>query len=359
MTSTVGCWLRSRDCGEPRCGVTPKVGCQTGKTIGTDNTLVVDNPASVTQNTVRTRLAELVETYQRLLARGLTKAEITALVRSRQLVRLRRGAFVPPGPPGSPEARHLELLAATVPTLAADSVVSHISAGVLHEVPVPFGELHKVHVTRSVSGRITKHVHRHQGRLPAESLVDIKGYAVTSLPRTAADLARWLAYADGVAVLDATLRRGLSRAELEDHVRAAARRPGNERARRAVAFANPLAESAGESRSRVLMTELGLPEPVLQQEFRNANGEVDARVDFDWPELGACGEYDGRLKYGRLLRPGQSLEDVILFEKQREQVLRDHGRWMIRWSDTELQNPKLFHRVVSTGLAYGSKARRS
>lgn len=293
-----------------------------------------------------------------MLARGLTRTEIAALVRSRQLVRLRRGAFVAPGRPQSPESRHHELIAATLPCLATESVLSHASAAVLHELPVPPAALTGVHITRPAKGRITKHTHRHEGFLPSGSVAQVKGYAVTSLARTASDLARWLPYADAVAVLDAALRRGLDRDELQEQVQAAARRPGNERARRAMAFADPLAESPGESRSRVRLAELGLPTPALQQEFRNGHGEVDARVDFDWADFGACGEYDGKTKYGRLLRPGQSVEDVVMSEKKREGVLRGHGRWTIRWSEDELKDPKQIYRLIKTGLTLGLRGNR-
>lgn len=121
--------------------------------------------------------------------------------------------------------------------------LSHASASALHDLPVPPDALDRVHVTRAAKGRITKHTHRHEGLLAEESVVRVKGYAVTSLARTAADLARWLAYADAVAVMDAALRLGLGQPELEKELTAAARRPGNERARKAAAFANPLAES--------------------------------------------------------------------------------------------------------------------
>ena len=34
-----------------------------------------------------------------------------------------------------------------------------------------------------------------------------------------------------------------------------------------------------------------------------------ARPDFWWEERGLAGEFDGMVKYGRLLRPGQSVEE--------------------------------------------------
>lgn len=81
-------------------------------------------------------------------------------------------------------------------------------------------------------------------------------------------------------------------------------RPG--RARQAIAFADARTESVGESRSRVAMHEAGLPAPDFQIEVRSGvTGAQVARSDFGWHERRTVGEFDGFVKYGRLLRPGQ------------------------------------------------------
>lgn len=260
--------------------------------------------------------------------------------------------------PVTPEARHLELIEATLPLLDSMSVLSHASAAVLHGLPVPIHALTHVHVTRDSGGRRSRHTYRHRARVPEDAVVEIGGRAVTSRARTVVDLGRSLDYPDGVAVVDAALRMGVPRDDLSRELDRANRRPGNARARRAVDFGDGLAESPGESRSRVLMHGLGLPVPTLQREFCNDLGEVDARVDFDWAEYGACGEFDGEVKYGRLLRPGQTLGQTIRYEKQREERLRQHGRWTIRWSEAELREPESFRRIVESGLTYGLRGRR-
>jgi hypothetical protein len=71
-----------------------------------------------------------------------------------------------------------------------------------------------------------------------------------------------------------------------------------------------------------------LPVPILQHRFEIAGG---ARVDFWWPEHGTVGEFDGRVKYGRLLRPGQDPAEVLWEEKRREDALRDTGASVVRW----------------------------
>jgi hypothetical protein len=40
---------------------------------------------------------------------------------------------------------------------------------------------------------------------------------------------------------------------------------------------------------------------VLQYEVRDARGELRGVCDWCWPERNTMGEFDGRVKYGRLL----------------------------------------------------------
>jgi hypothetical protein len=110
------------------------------------------------------------------------------------------------------------------------------------------------------------------------------------------------------------------------------RRPGTRGARRAIGFADGLSESVGESRSRVAIAAAGLPVPVLQWEVHAAaGGRFVGRVDFGWPELTVVGEFDGLIKYGRALRPGQDPAEVLVAEKLREDALRDEGLGVVRW----------------------------
>ncbi|WP_432560247.1 hypothetical protein [Granulicoccus sp. GXG6511] len=164
------------------------------------------------------------------------------------------------------------------------------------------------------------------------------------------DCARLLPYADAVAVVDAALRQGIDRDALIEELDLGRRRPGNVLARQAVNFGDARAESAGESRSRVVIAQLGLPMPDLQREFFNHKGEVEARVDFDWEDYGMCGEFDGEAKYGRLRRAELSVEEVVLFEKQREERLREHGRWTVRWVNATVKQPELLRRVIENGF---------
>jgi hypothetical protein len=96
-------------------------------------------------------------------------------------------------------------------------------------------------------------------------------------------------------------------------------------------FLDARSESVGESVSRVRMHQDGIPAPDLQHEILGPHGEVIARVDFYWREQRLAGEFDGKVKYGRLLKPGQSIEDVLFDEKVREDRIRDEDHGVTRW----------------------------
>jgi hypothetical protein len=98
----------------------------------------------------------------------------------------------------------------------------------------------------------------------------------------------------------------------------------------------PGAQSVGESRSRFLFFEQHLPEPTLQFKVYDDDGNLVGITDFAWPQFRLLGEFDGMIKYGPLLKPGQSPADALTNEKNREDRLREVTGWnLIRliWAD--------------------------
>jgi hypothetical protein len=101
-------------------------------------------------------------------------------------------------------------------------------------------------------------------------------------------------------------------------------------------MADGKADGPGESRGRWLFRASGLPAPILQYEVLRADGTIVGVSDWAWREYGLLGEFDGRVKYGRLLKPGESAGDAVFREKRREDELREVTGWpMFRliWSD--------------------------
>jgi hypothetical protein len=280
-----------------------------------------------------------------LLAAGFSDDEMRRLVRNGRLTPVRRGVYVQGGLPDDVLGRHALQIAAAMGELAGDAVVSHISAAVLHGLRIWGVRLGPVHVTRRRPGGGRRGVlaHVHVAALEPAEITTIAGLPVTSLARTVADLARMLPFEQAVVVADAAMfyKRPdrVDPADLVAALEASPRRPGTRAARRAISFANGLSESVGESRSRVAIAAAGLPMPLLQWEVRaSTSGAFIGRVDFGWPELRTVGEFDGLVKYGRTLRPGQDVAEVLVAEKLREDALRAEDKSVVRWMWRDLTN---------------------
>ena len=305
-------------------------------------------------------------TTKELKAKGLRPHEIRAEVAAGRLVQVRRSVYrvsaADEQPPAEPESRsaaeleHLQQIEATLPRLRPGACLSHLSAAVAHGLPVPDKLLGPVHVTRSGSGgKVGSSLHLHRSSVPAEHIVETDQGPMTSLAWTVVDLARTLPPIHAVAAIDHALAQGLDRAvalELLDAHRAR----GNVPAREVLRFADPNSESVGESHSRWLMHELGLPAPRLQVMLVNEDGEYVARPDFLWEDCRLVGEFDGRIKYGRLLKPGQNISEVILAEKQREEAIRRLGYWLIRWTWADLDDRQAFRALITRGRRMGGRA---
>jgi len=275
-----------------------------------------------------------------LLAAGYTDRELRRWLRVGELALLRRGNYVPgAGPPEPGHARHRVLIQAAFGQLGEGVVASHISAAVIHGLPTWSVPLDRVHVTRHrrSGGRRHRLVHVRTAQLHPDEVVQVSGIPVTSVARTIVDLARITSFESAVVTADAALGAGLvAPEELADTVRRMRRWPGSPAARRALRFADGRSESVGESRSRVAIARAGLLAPVLQWRVREDNGRPVARVDFGWPERNTVGEFDGKIKYGRLVQSGQSPADVVFEEKRREDELRAQGLTVVRWTWEDL-----------------------
>lgn len=282
----------------------------------------------------------VVRFRRELLACGYRSAEVRRLRASGTVVPLRPGAYADSGDErlSTPVQRHALLVRATVAQLGPDLVASHVSAALLLGIDVWAVALDRVHVTRpgSSGGRRSRHLQVHVTALEPDEIVSVDGLQLTGPARTVADLLRSLPFEKALVVADSALHRHLvTRAEIATALARAPRRHGTAAALRVLACADGRAESPGESRSRARMREAGLPPPELQVPVLGADGRALGRVDFGWP--GVVGEFDGRVKYGRLLRPGQEPGDAVFAEKVREDAIRDTGLRVVRWTWPELE----------------------
>ena len=71
------------------------------------------------------------------------------------------------------------------------------------------------------------------------------------------------------------------------------------------------AQTPGESVTRVQFHRYGIPMPVLQYYLVDRHGSLVGISDFYWEEHRHLGEFDGKIKYQKLLRPGETASECV------------------------------------------------
>lgn len=216
--------------------------------------------------------------------------------------------------------------------------LSHTSAAVDHGLLMHGHDLSLLHVTRldGGAGRTDAGVVHHEGFCTDDDIMEVDGLLLVKPVRAALETASLGASDSALVVLDSVLHNGGCRAELEATYDLLGHWPRMRRLQIPVRMADGRAESVGESLARQLCWAHGVPSPELQFEVRDAEGMLVGTTDFAWPDDGLLGEFDGKVKYGRLLRAGESPADAVFREKVREDRLREALQWgMVRlvWAD--------------------------
>ncbi len=175
--------------------------------------------------------------------------------------------------------------------LGEHTVFSHFTAGRLHDLPVPDEALLHISIEGDVEPRMEGLVAHRPKTVERYGLVD--GLWVTSPARTYLDLAAHLDLPGLVAFGDAAWRRTGTVEDIRAVVAAGGGRRGIRLARTALKLLDPRAESAMESRLRVLLILAGLPRPTVQLQFFDEFGREVARVDLAFPEWLVAVEYEG------------------------------------------------------------------
>lgn len=286
------------------------------------------------------------------------------------LLRIRRGVYLAVSAwPETADQQHLMRARAE---LAAnpEAVLSHGTAALAWSLPTPGFERWEdgaVSVTlpsgrgfRPSTGRVVHHV----AELPrAEVRRDPEGYRLTSVARTAVDLAAGRELPQQLVLLDAAARilcgSYVSGPRRRDYTNPALVRAARDElqgaaiARRrtgllpAVELTQPARESAAESLSAGYFSLAGLPLPEFQPGIATPTGI--AYPDCLWRGFGAkgrgvIGECDGAVKY--------SDARVYVEEKEREQLLRDLDFDVVRWLAKEIMlTPQVV--VARVGRALG------
>lgn len=274
------------------------------------------------------------------LAEGLDDRGIRRATSARLWHRIRQGVytFTDLWLAADETQRHL-VTARSVMRRHGDRVaLSHVSAAIAHGLAHYGQDLRTVHVTRldGGAGRQEAGIWHHEGLLLDDDLVELDGMLVVKPERAALEAAFLVPQAPGLVTLDSAVRllggpdRVLATFELMQSW------PGARRVQVVARLADGGAESVGESLVRHLMFVHHLPMPQLQFEVYDDRGNLVGTCDFAWEEHRLLGEFDGKVKYGRLLKPGEGPGDAVFREKIREDQLReasDFGMIRFIWAD--------------------------
>lgn len=280
-----------------------------------------------------------VVTRKQALDVGMSERQLkTATGHAGAWVIVRRGAYAERWAWDAADEAGRHLMRVSAANLAAPTpyLLSHSSAAVVHGLDLRPYTRELVHVThpRVLGGRTEGGVKHHPAAVPERQVVMVKGLHVTSLERTAVDMAREYGLEDGTIVCDQVLRRGRPRTALEEVLVQMRSWPHVTTARTVVGLADAGAENLAESLARLLVTELGYGRPETQVWIED--GGRRARVDMLL--MGHVFEFDGKLKFLGRDAGGVAtvpVEDVLWQEKQREDWLRSLGFGVSRlvWAD--------------------------
>lgn len=217
--------------------------------------------------------------------------------------------------------------------------LSHRSSANEWGTPLWEVDLGLVDLTRADgrTGRLQAGVRQHRGRIVAGDWVQRNGVFVMSATRTALELTTILDMEHSLVEIEDLLHRGLTtQAQLRERYGVMNRWPDTLRTDLVLRRLCGRSESIAEVRLRHLCFRQHLPEPIPNYEIEDRQGRVLYRVDLAWPELGLFVEIDGREKYLRHRRDGESIAECIERERRRENHIRELTGWRclrLVWAD--------------------------
>ncbi|MET9327915.1 hypothetical protein [Tsukamurella sp. NPDC003166] len=292
---------------------------------------------------------------QELIATGGTDRKIRRWLNDGQMTRVWRGSYHQ-GKRLEPWVELALSARAAAERSGANLVLSHAAAAALLGMEALTRDWKTVDFTRdgrrggTVDGKRRVHIRR----LDAEDITVVEGIAVTTIARTALDLALAGDFEQAICALDAALRVGVTLDELHAAMDRLGRRRGIAMLRAALPEADGRSESVGESRSRALMlTWPEIPRPDLQREFFTPAGALEARVDFLFGGI-VVGEFDGEGKEKKGFDAAARLK--------RDTELMDRGLWPTHWRWKDCKEPdrlrtKLQDALRPHGLLLDSSSR--
>ncbi|CAM3661443.1 type IV toxin-antitoxin system AbiEi family antitoxin domain-containing protein [Nocardioides zeicaulis] len=297
-----------------------------------------------------------------LIASGMTDQQLRRLVRAGVVCRIRHGTYVDGKAWAALSApdRHRVRCRAVLARAHEETVATHVSSVVERGIPVWGLDLRVVHTTREQperAGRVSPDWVPHRGRLTDDDVELVNGMLVTVPARAAFEVTTIAPVEPALVVVNRMLHVGaMTLHELADQVAQHQRWPGSLTSDLVLRLADPRLESVGEDRFSYLAYAAGLPRPEPQWQVNDERGRLVARLDFAWPDFGVFLEFDGRTKYREHRRDGESLEEFLMREKEREELVCLLTGWTcIRISWADLARPGLLAARIRAVLASRTK----
>jgi hypothetical protein len=275
---------------------------------------------------------------------GYDDGDLKRALRAHQIVRIRQGTYTSAKTwqAADEPTRHLLMAQGVALTHEHRVALSHTTGALAWGLRLWRPDLEKVHVTRleGTTGRIERDVVYHRDGWDPEGVWTQDEHVLLDPVTCALQAASRASVTQGVVILDSLIDLDLGdEAALSATYAMMSRSPFTRRLQVSVRLTRRGAQSIGESLTRDMLFKHHLPEPTLQYKVYDG-AHLIGITDFAWPEYGLLGEFDGKIKYGRLLKPGEEPGDVVFREKQREDKIREvTGMGMIRYSFGDLYVP--------------------
>ena len=285
---------------------------------------------------------------------GETDRTLASARKEGTIVRLRRGMYAPADiyEACDDSGKHLLHARAAVSAQRGSVALTGRSAAALHGFALYQQDLAVVQLVRLDHGasRQAAQAKHHVISQDIEDNLDVyNGILAISPARAVWEVACRSCLESGVVTADSALHHDPTLiepiAELHDRF---VHFPGSHQGKLAIKLADGRSESPGESVTRVQFHRFGIPMPELQYHVVD-HGNLVGIADFHWDEHRHLGEFDGKIKYQKLLRPGEAASDCVFREKRREDAMRAdlHGMTRFVWSDVMPHNA----RRTMSGLA--------
>lgn len=219
--------------------------------------------------------------------------------------------------------------------------LTHVSNAVERGVPVWNLPLDEVHTTRTdgKGARREAGVVHHVGILREEDVEVVNGVRVSVSARCAVEVSSVATIEPTLVVVNAMLHLQLiDEGQLRAAVADLKTWPATISNHLLLHLVDGRMSSVAETRTSYLCHTQRLPRPEPQVTVHDEFGNLLGIVDFLWRSFGVFLEFDGKIKYERFRRPGETLDEYLMREKRREERICQATGWVcirISWADLE------------------------